>query len=118
MITGWNPDLFQYLGDVYENGSFQEFTDWYDPFWGQLRGVSDPTIGNHEYQIDSAASGYAWYWNHQPTYYSYDSSGWHFISLNGNHTKIDDTAQMNWLSQDLAAHAGGCIIAYWHQPGP
>jgi len=59
MITGWNPDLFQYLGDVYENGSFQEFTDWYDPFWGQLRGVSDPTIGNHEYQIDSAASGYA-----------------------------------------------------------
>ncbi len=116
MITGWNPDLFIYLGDVYENGAFQEFTDWYDPFWGQLRSVSDPTIGNHEYQIDSAASGYAWYWNHQPTYYSYDSSGWHFISLNGNHAKINDTAQLTWLNQDLAAHAGACIIAYWHQP--
>ena len=116
MINSWNPDLFQYLGDVYESGSFQEFADWYDPFWGQFRGVSDPTIGNHEYQIDSVASGYAWYWNHQPTYYSYDSSGWHFISLNGNHSKINDTAQLNWLSQDLAAHAGGCIIAYWHQP--
>lgn len=26
------------------------------------------------------------------------------------------SAQLNWLSSDLAANAGKCILAYWHEP--
>ncbi len=29
MVDGWNPDLFLYLGDVYEEGTYTEFYNWY-----------------------------------------------------------------------------------------
>src|SRR4029078_8475185 len=55
-ISGWNPALFLYLGDVYEKGSIAEFSTWFGPsgspnvYYGRLKQVTDPTIGNHEYE--------------------------------------------------------------------
>ena len=109
-ISGWSPNLFLYLGDVYENGTFEEFQNWYAPSWGVLRSLTNPTIGND----DTTPSGYAWYWNNEPSYYSYDTAGWHFISLNGN--AATSSVQQSWLNSDLAAHPGACVIVSWHQP--
>ncbi|MEP6753182.1 MAG: carboxypeptidase regulatory-like domain-containing protein [Candidatus Dormiibacterota bacterium] len=117
MISSWSPNLFLYLGDVYEKGSYSEFSNWYDSAFGPLRPITDPIIGNHEYGTRRAA-GYFDYWNNEPNYYSFDAGGWHFIALNSTsqYQAINWAGQLAWLQSDLAAHAGACIVAYWHHP--
>ncbi|HEY9152202.1 MAG TPA: DNRLRE domain-containing protein [Anaerolineales bacterium] len=120
LITSLSPNLFLYLGDVYEQGSAAEFYNWYGQAtnFGQLRSITNPTVGNHEY-LTNGASGYFDYWNNIPPYYSYDAGGWHFISLDANSTFVPtdpQSAQYQWLQQDLAAHSQACTIVYYHQP--
>jgi hypothetical protein len=121
LIASWNPNLFLYLGDVYEKGSVTEFTNWYgssNQLYGQFRSITDPTVGNHEY-TNKQAPGYFDYWDNVPNYYSFDAGGWHFISLNANtqfNQSTPGTAQYQWLVQDLAADHAGCTLAYWHEP--
>jgi hypothetical protein len=75
-------------------------------------------------QFDSAGNGW----------YSYDvatsdsTRPWHVVVLNAaicDHNEFSwadgsrcasGSAQLNWLSSDLAANAGKCILAYWHEP--
>jgi len=78
-VAGWSPNLFLYLGDVYEQGSYEELDNWYDPSWGPMRGVTNPVPGDQEVYYGGA--GYTWYWNNLLPYYSYDVAGWHFIAL-------------------------------------
>lgn len=117
MINAWSPNLFLYLGDVYEKGSYTEFANWYDSTFGAFRSITDPVIGNHEYGTRKAAGFYD-YWNNEPNYYSFDAGGWHFIALNSTSQfqSIGWTAQLAWLQSDLASHAGSCIVAFWHHP--
>ena len=117
LMSSWSPNLFLYLGDVYEKGSYAEFSNWYDNAFGALRPITDPVIGNHEYGTRRAA-GYFDYWNNEPNYYSFDAGGWHFIALNSTsqYQAINWAGQLAWLQSDLAAHAGACIVAYWHHP--
>ncbi len=115
------PNLFIYLGDVYENGSLTEFNNWYGSgtnYFSQFNSITDPTIGNHEYLV-SGANGYLFYWNNIPTYYSYNTAGWHFISLNANTSRVPasvGSAQYNWLAADLAANTSPCVVVYYHEP--
>ena len=56
MVDSWNPNLFVYLGDVYEKGTSTEFYNWYgtpDTYYGRFRDVTNPIIGNHEYEDGS-----------------------------------------------------------------
>ena len=117
MIRSWSPNLFLYLGDVYEKGSYPEFANWYDGTFGVLRPITNPVIGNHEYGTRRAA-GYFDYWNNEPNYYSFDAGGWHFIALNSTsqYQAINWSGQLAWLQSDLAAHAGACTVAFWHHP--
>jgi hypothetical protein len=114
-----------YLGDVYQNGSYSEFQNWYDPTFGQFRSITDPVVGNHEYlTTKTSAADYFDYWDNLNSYYSFDAGGWHFIALNSNATALGATGpapngwtrEKAWLQSDLAAHAGACIVAYWHHP--
>jgi chitodextrinase len=120
-IASINPNLFLYLGDVYQNGSVAEFYNWYgsgNNNYSRFNSIADPTIGNHEY-TNGVAPGYFDYWNNIPDYYSYDAGGWHFISLNSNAANIGvdiNSAQYAWLAQDLAANANMCTIVYYHHP--
>ena len=121
LVASLNPNLFIYLGDVYEKGSLAEFYNWYGSstnFFGRFRSITNPTIGNHEY-LGGVAPGYFDYWDNIPSYYSYNAGGWHFISLNSNSAFMPVnplSAQYKWLQQDLAANAGVCTIAYYHHP--
>ncbi len=121
MAKSWNPNLFMYLGDVYLNGSVGDFYNWYgqpNTFFGRLKAVSNPTIGNHEYQTGTPAP-YVDYWNNVPHYYSYNAAGWHFISLD-NTSEFNQysttSAQYQWLVQDLNANTSPCTMVYFHRP--
>ena len=122
LVAGWDPDMFIYLGDVYENGSIAEFHNHYGgqggPYFGRFSDITNPTVGNHEYSSPGAAP-YFHFWDNVPHHYSYDAGGWHFISLDStsNFGQTSTTsAQYQWLSQDLASDPNPCKIAYWHHP--
>lgn len=120
-IVEWDPDLFLYLGDVYEKGTPTEFLNWYgkdDAFYGRLASITNPTIGDHEYE-NGRADGYFDYWGGIPDYYSYDAAGWHFISLNstGQFGQTDPgSPQYEWLRADLSANVAPCTFAYFQHP--
>ena len=122
LVNSLKPNLFLYLGDVYESGSMAEFYNWYGngpANFSSLRAITNPTIGNHEYGNGIGGVGYFDYWNNIPNYYSFNAGGWHFISLNSNQSKIDVTstgAEYKWLAQDLSANVQPCTIAFYHQP--
>jgi hypothetical protein len=121
LISSWNPNLFLYMGDVYEQGSIAEFSNYYGAnslFFGKFRSITDPTVGNHEYLLGNA-DPYFNFWNNIPSYYSFNTAGWHIISLNANSQDVSTfpgSAQYQWLSQDLAANTAGCTLAFWHEP--
>jgi calcineurin-like phosphoesterase family protein len=125
MVSGWQPNMLMYLGDVYQRGMKDEFLNFYQPLYGQLATKTAPTIGNHEYKQRPHGEDYFWYWKYPqggPTtagggggWYSFNAGGWHIISLNNN---LDDlgatTPQGLWLRSDLAADTHKCTLAFWH----
>ena len=123
LIDSWDPNLFLYLGDVYEDGTYTEFYNWYgtsNTFFSKFNSIADPTVGNHEYRDGGTARGYFNYWNNVPNYYSFDAAGWHIVSLNSNCVRIGgchtNSPQYQWLAADLAAHPNVCTIAFYHHP--
>ena len=123
LIASWNPNLFLYLGDVYEDGTSTEFYNWYgtaSTFYGRFHSITNPVIGNHEYQSGGIAPGYFDYWDNIPRYYSYDAAGWHFVALDSNCGLVPSCAvgqaQYQWLLNDLNTHSNICTIAYFHHP--
>jgi Calcineurin-like phosphoesterase len=121
LITSINPNLFLYLGDVYENGSATEFYNWYGSgsnYFSKFNAITDPTVGNHEY-TGGQAYGYFYYWNGVPKYYSFNTGGWHFISLDSITAVVPanvGSPQYTWLAADLAANTSPCVLVYWHEP--
>jgi chitodextrinase len=121
IIASWTPNMFLYLGDVYEKGTATEFHNWYGTattYFGQFHAITNPTVGNHEYE-HGVAPGYFDYWDNVPSYYSYDAAGWHFLSLNSNgefNQTGTTSAQYQWLVQDLNSSSAACTIAYFHHP--
>ena len=111
-----NPNLFLYLGDVYERGTYTEFKNWYGEGtrFGALASITNPTLGNHETEL-GAWPGYDRYWGTPDPHYSYEANGWHFISMK-NLLTGPGAAQTAWLAADLAANTADCTIAYFHYP--
>lgn len=119
LVTGMNPDLFLYLGDVYNSGTYGEYFNYYEPTLGNLKGITDPVPGNHE--TGDSLRGYNDYWNTKtPYYYSFNSGGWHFIALDSTAQAAGTaagSAQYNWLAQDLAnIPPDSCTLAFFHHP--
>jgi len=121
LITTLNPDMFLYLGDVYNKGTYTEFINWYgneQNFFGKFKSITNPVVGNHEYEM-GVAPGYFDYWDNIPEYYSYDAGGWHFIALNSNYSVVPvspGSQQYQWLESDLNSNSNKCTIVYFHHP--
>ena len=119
LVTGMNPDLFLYLGDVYNAGKYAEFYNYYEPTLGALKARTNPVPGNHEGGGDQF-KGYLDYWDSTKHYYSYDSGGWHFIALDSTaeYGQLGPgSTQYEWLVQDLQANANtACTMVFFHHP--
>ncbi len=109
------------LGDnTYPIGKPEEFSDCYQPTWGQFKEQTLPAPGNHDYGVPKAL-GYFNYFAEiagpeRRGYYAKQVGPWLLLSLNSN---IDGTAmqaQMEWLKQQLAQSKAACTLAFWHHP--
>lgn len=123
------------LGDnQYYCGGYQAFLQSYDLSWGQVKSITRPVVGNHEYltyggtectTANAEAAGHFQYFGAMagdPSrgYYSYDIGAWHLIALNSNCGSVGgcgaNSPQSRWLLTDLVAHPNFCTLAYWHIP--
>jgi hypothetical protein len=112
------PDLFLYLGDVYEFGTPAEFRRNYDPLYGALAGITEPTPGNHEWA--GRRRGYYPYWRakkgrRQPPWSRVTVAGWELLNLNSEAAHGPGSNQLRWLER-VVATGGDCRIAFWHRP--
>lgn len=113
-----SADRFLYLGDVYEDGTMEEFERNYEPVYGRLAPISAPTIGNHGWP--NVATGYMPYWAEEaggatPLYYSFRLAGWELLSLNSEGGPAELAEQLRWLEGELS-EPGSCRLAFWHTP--
>ena len=103
---------------AYQTGSSKDFEKCYEPTWGRHKARTRPAIGNHDMVADHGKTYFDYFGeNAGPPglgYYSYDLGAWHIISLNSAAPARNNSQQMKWLQQDLAAHPVECTLAYWH----
>jgi len=128
------------IGDhQYPDGCLDAFNANYQNSWGAFKSRTRPAIGNHDSHDTSCSvdgNGYFDYFNGVGSgtcdytcragrrgegWYSYNIGDWHFIALNSecngtSYDFCDHTAQLNWLTSDLAANTKFCTLAYWHRP--
>jgi acid phosphatase type 7 len=115
LAAAQDPDRVLVLGDnQYPDGSLADYQAKYDQTaWGELKPITEPVPGNHEYRT-KGADGYYTYYDHPAEYYAYDAGcGWRGYALN---SEIDLGPQVSWLRRDLAAHADAPVLASWHRP--
>lgn len=119
------PGTVAALGDdAYDSGTVSEYSRCYAPTWGAFLDRTRPVPGNHEY-LTRAAAGYFAYFGSRAGdpklgYYAYDLGAWRLYALNSNCSDIGGcgtgSAEVTWLTADLAAHPTQCVLAYWHHP--
>jgi calcineurin-like phosphoesterase family protein len=130
LIAAGGYQAFLALGDnQYEAGSYPDYLQNYDAYFGRLLPITDPVPGNHEYGTAHAA-GYFRYFGPiargPDGWYSFELGGWHVIALNSaicspyTGAACDaGTPEYDWLRADLASHPNSqypCTLAYWHHP--
>src|SRR5215208_2005160 len=112
------------LGDnAYEDGTAKDFSECYEPSWGQFKERTKPAPGNHDYETEGASAYFDYFGDAagQPGkgYYSYELGGWHIVALNSNCEEVGCQAsspQLRWLKADLAKDTKTCTLAYFHYP--
>jgi hypothetical protein len=129
LLKQLQPNALLLLGDLqYETGSMADFMAFFDPVFGELKSITYPVPGNHEY-FTRDAEGYFDYFNgvgadsgragsRRRGYYSFDLGAWHIVALNTVCEQIGGCArnspQLRWLRDDLAAHPTKCTLAFAH----
>jgi hypothetical protein len=108
------------LGDLqYEKGRYRGFVRSYDKSWGQLRAITWPVPGNHEYYTAGASGYYRYFAGVQPGapgYYRRTLNGWQLYFLNSNCTVVDCAAEAAWLDQEMTANPSVCSLVAFHHP--
>jgi hypothetical protein len=125
LLVGAGLDAVLLLGDnQYEDGTLAKYQASYAPAWGRVKAVTHPAPGNHEYATAGAAGYFAYFGaaagDPAQGWTSFDLGGWHLVALNSNCAAVGGcgpgSPQQQWLANDLAAHRGACLLAYWHHP--
>jgi predicted phosphodiesterase len=121
-MVALDPQFVLHTGDVvYPDGQ----ANGYDPFFFQpyqalaRRAPIFPTLGNHDYHTQSGQPYLdAFYLPHNnpantERYYSFDWGNAHFTALDFN--TGPDTAQLEWLQNDLASTDKMWKLVFYHQ---
>jgi hypothetical protein len=111
------PDAVLYLGDVYPDGTPEDYARSYEPIYGDLAGITWPTIGNHEYA--NRHRGYYPYWRRHrraKPWYRVRLGGWDLFALNSEAPHGPGSRQLRWLEARLSGAKGDCRLAFWHRP--
>jgi acid phosphatase type 7 len=111
-------DRLLYLGDVYGNGTAEDFAHEYGTTYGRLARVTAPTSGNHD--SDNETTGYDPYWRRvhrvrPPDWYAFRAGGWEILALDSEAAHERGSPQLRWLRRQVR-RAGTCRIAFWHRP--
>lgn len=118
------PDQLWLAGDIqYSRGERESFDGVFHSVFGNLREITRPVPGNHEYDTAGAA-GYFGYFGHRAGdpelgYYSFNSGAWHVVALNSNCDQVPcgyRSRQLRWLKRDLRVNPNRCVAAIWHHP--
>jgi Calcineurin-like phosphoesterase len=117
-IARSDADRLLYLGDVYPDGTPEDFEENYAPPYGRLAARTAPTPGNHE--APNADEGYYPYWERElgaplAPYYDFSVAGWQILSLNSEIDHDPGSPQLRWLDRRVR-RGGNCRIAFWHRP--
>jgi hypothetical protein len=106
--------------NAYFQGSAANYRDCYEPTWGRHKHRTRPAPGNHEYETAGGAAYFAYFGPSAGPpglgYYSFEAGPWHVVSLNSNVAANQNSAQYQWLANDLAARNARCVAAIWHHP--
>jgi hypothetical protein len=113
LLGGISGTVFTTGDNVYDSGTYTEYTECYEPNWGLYKSRTKPAPGNHEYQT-SGASGYFNYFG-VSSYYAYNLGEWRIYALNSEIDTSATSEQVTWLKQELAANPKTCVMAYWHR---
>lgn len=124
LIRRIDPDWFLALGDLqYSKGSLKQFLRVWDVQFGDLKPITRPIPGNHEYGTPDAAGYFAYFGDAAAPpdgYHSFDVGAWHVVALNDALCGDDDcapgTPQHEWLVRDLAESDAECTLAMIHHP--
>ncbi|MDP9235766.1 MAG: hypothetical protein M3P01_14610, partial [Actinomycetota bacterium] len=121
-----SPDLFLYLGDIYENGTFVENLNHYGQnsmdggtgtLWGQMGTITQPAMGDHE-SLNKAA----WqdYFHGRPLYTSFRFGNVLFLDLASSGASMAvGSPQYNWVKSILTSTTNpppACVVAYFQNP--
>lgn len=121
-----NPDDVLVLGDSqYEDGALSSYQKSYDPTWGQMKAITHPVPGNHEY-ITSGAAGYYDYFGAAASdrtkgYYSFTlGNGWIALAVNSTCSAAGGcgvgSPQYNYFKGVMEANAGSHFLVFAHHP--
>lgn len=111
-IAAAEPDRVLALGDLaYDDGSVQQFRDYYAPTWGELDRLVEPIPGNHE---GEASRGYV---DHFGAAAARNRSirvcGWRIVLVN-QYAGIEEGAA--FITDQAAAHPRDPLAVAWHSP--
>ncbi len=106
-----------------DEGTPNEFIYCYDSTWGKFKDHTRPSPGNHDYSTERGAAYYTYFGRAAGTpgigFYSYNLGDWHIVALNSNCNYVGcgpESAQVEWLRNDLEANPQKCTLLYWHHP--
>jgi hypothetical protein len=119
LVEGLAGDVLL-AGDIaYMHGSADDFRRCFDPEWGRLKSRLRPTPGNHE--VEDGLNGYFGYFGAaagpgRRGYYSFRAATWQVLMLNSNDDMRRESAQWQWVRNELQQNRTGCTLAVWHHP--
>jgi Calcineurin-like phosphoesterase len=119
-------DWFVPLGDnQYERGTLPQYRKVYQRAFGDVRSVTRPITGNHEY-LTKNARGYFRYFGKRAgdrhgSWRSFvPAPGWRVLLLDSNCEFVGGCGprsdQGRWIKNKLASSSEPCMIAAWHHP--
>jgi hypothetical protein len=126
VVRSIGPQAFLALGDLqYLDGTYDKFMAVYDKAFGDLKPITRPIPGNHEYKTARGAGYYQYFGDaaHPQTKgtYSFDLGGWHVLAINSTACTTASpcgpgTPMAKWIAADVANNPSQCLMAMWHHP--